>query len=172
MQENYKVSKYPSRNIKTETYDVDEISFTKHYYDAKDAYVKELIKEKDGVKEVKHFTSMGVASKLEYFKDDKRDGIETKYFIPKANKSVKSTKTYSDGKLHGESLTYNSSDEIIKQELFANGKLIVKYLRDDSESRDITSIVIVDKDMLENLPKIEYDKLQESITNTPDLFSE
>ena len=170
MKENYKIINYPSKNIQTETYKDGDTLVTKHYYDAKDAYVKELTYLKDGVKEVKHYTAKGVLAKSEHFVDDKREGIETKYSIAKANSSVKSTKTYEDGKLHGESLTYNQNDEIIKQEIFAIGKLVLKYIRENSESQDVTNVLIVDKDNIENLPKIEYEKLQSYMENHPDWF--
>ncbi|QOY51137.1 hypothetical protein [Candidatus Sulfurimonas baltica] len=172
MREKHKISNYPSKNIKTETYKLGETFVTKNYYDAKDAYVRELINEENGVKEVKHFTVKGVLAKLEYFIEDKRHGVETKYFIPKANKSVKSTKTYDDGKLHGECITYNDNDEIIKQEVYAAGKLILRYLRNDSNTNDITNIQIVDKDNIENLPKIEYEKLQDNMEKNSDWFAD
>ena len=168
MKEKHKISYYPNKNKKTETYLDGDVSVTKHYHNARDAYVKELINLKDGVKEVKHFTLEGVLSKLEYFVEDKRHGIETKYSVPKANKTVKSTKTYHNGKLHGECITYNDNNEIIKQEVFALGKLVLKYLRKDSN--DITSIEIIDQDNVKNLAKSEYEKLQKNIENNPNLF--
>ena len=163
MKENQKITKYPSKNIKTETYKDGDTFVTKHYYDAKDAHVKELIYLKDGIKKVKHITAKGVVSKLEHFVQDKRQGQETKYFISKANGSVKSTKNYDDGKLNGENITYNENCEIIKHEVYAAGKLVLKYLREDSDSNDITNVEILDKDNVENLPKIEYEKLQSYI---------
>lgn len=81
----------------------------------------------DGIKEVKHFTAKDVLAKLEHFAGDIRHGVEIKYFIPKANCSVKSSKMYENGKLHGESITYNENDEIIKHEVFADGKLVLKH---------------------------------------------
>lgn len=170
MKEKYKTSNYPSRNIKLETYKEGETFVTKLYHNDKHHYIKELTHEKGELKEVTHFTIKGVLAKVEYFVNDKREGVETKYFVPKANKSIKSTKTYSDGKLHGECITYNDNDEIIKQEVFANGKLVLKCLRNDSDSSDITNILIVDKENVENLPKIEYDKLQENLENNPTWF--
>jgi len=101
---------------------------------------------------------------------DKRHGQEIKYFIPKANKSIKSTKTYDNGKLHGQSIIYNQNDEIIKQEVYAFGKLVFKYLRKNSDSSDITNIEIVDKDNIENLPKTEYEKLQHNMKENPSWF--
>lgn len=169
MKEKHKITNYPSKNIQTETYIDGDTFITKHYYNAKDAYVRELISLKDGIKEIKHFTVKGVLSKLEYFMQDKRHGIETKYSIAKANNSVKSTKTYDNGRLHGESITYNENDEIIKQEVYALGKLVLKYLRKDN---NIVNIQIVDKDGVVNLPKAEYEKLQSNIENNPDLFIE
>lgn len=169
MKEKYTKTSYPSKNIQTETYIDGDAFVTKHYYNAKDAYVRELISLKDGIKEVKHFTVKGVLSKLEYFVQEKRHGVETKYFIPKANSSVKSTKTYDDGKLHGESITYNENDEIIKQEVYALGKIVIKYLRKDN---NITNIQIIDKESVVNLPKAEYEKLQSNIENNSDLFIE
>ena len=168
MKEKHKISYYPNKNKKTETYLDGDVSVTKHYHNARDAYVKELINLKDGVKEVKHFTLEGVLSKLEYFVEDKRHGIETKYSVPKANKTVKSTKTYHNGKLHGECITYNDNNEIIKQEVFALGKLVLKYLRKDSN--DITSIEIIDQDNVKNLAKSDYAKLQDNIEKNPNLF--
>ena len=168
MREKHKIVNYPSKNKKTETYIYGDTSVTKHYYDAKNAYVRELISLKDGVEEIKHHTEKGVLSKIDHFVDGKRHGIETKYLISKANKSVKSTKIYDNGKLHGESTTYNENGEIIKQEVFAHGKIVFKYVRD--ENKEIISIQIIDKENIENLPKIEYEKLQDNIANNPEWF--
>ena len=170
MKEKYKKSDYPSKNVKTETYVEGDVFVTKLYHDEKDGYVKELSNLKDGVKEVKHFTVKGVLSKLEYFVNDRRHGVETKYFIPKANKSVKSTKTYADGKLHGECVTYNDNDEVIKQELYAEGKLALKYARNDSH--EIRSVQIVDKDGIAKLPEAEREKLRREMENNPDWFAD
>jgi len=167
MKENHKIIKYPSKNIKTETYEDGDISVTKHYYDAKDAYVKELIYLKDGIKKIKYTNINGVVTKIEHFLEDKRQGIETKYFISKADGSIKSTKTYDNGKLHGENITYNENGEIIKHEVFAAGKCVMKYLRGDSDSNDITNIQIIDKNNIDNLPKIEYEKLQTYLKTNP-----
>ena len=163
MKEKQKIINYPSKNIKTQSYKLGDAFITKHYYDAKDAYVKESITVENGIKEVKHFTVKGVLSKVEYFVDEKRHGVETRYYIPKANKSVKSTKTYNEGKLHGECLTYNDSAQIIKQEVYADGKLVLKYLRNDSDSNDITNVEIIDKESVNNLPKADYEKLQDNL---------
>ncbi len=163
MKQKHKITKYPSKNIKTETYEEGDTSVTKHFYDAKDAYVREFISVKDGVKKIKHITAQGVASKLEHFVEDKRHGQETKYFISKADGSIKSTKMYANGKLHGENIIYNENAEIIKHEVFAQGKLVLKYLRKDSNSNDITDVQILDKDNVVNLPKIEYEKLQKAL---------
>ena len=168
MKEKYTKSNYPSKNLKTETYYEGETFITKNYHDDKSAYIRELITVTGDIKEIKHFTVKGVFAKLEYFLKDKRHGIETKYFIPKANKSIKSTKVYEDGKLHGESITYNDSDEIIKQEVFALGKLTLKYLRDEAHA--ITTIQIVDEESVANLPKEEYEKLQSKLKEEPELF--
>lgn len=157
MKEKRKTTDYPSKNIKVETYIDGDTFVTKHYYDAKDAYVRELIYLKDGVKKIKHFTEKGVLSKLDHFVGDKRHGQETKYIVSKANSSIKSTKMYENGKLHGQSITYNHNDEIIKHEVYALGKLVLKYLREDN---DITNVEIVSQDNIANLPTIEYDKLQ------------
>ena len=126
MKENQKIIYYPNKNIQTESYKLGDAFITRHFYNAKDAYVREFITIENGVKEIKHFTEKGVLAKIEHFVGDKREGIETKYFISKADKSVKSTKTYSDGKLHGECLTYNDNAQIIKREVFADGKLVSK----------------------------------------------
>ena len=158
MKENHIIKKYPSRNIQTETYKDGDTFVTKHYYDAKDAYVKELIYLTDDMKKVKYTTANGVVSKIEHFKQDKREGIETKYFISKADGSIKSTKLYDDGKLHGENITYNENGEIIKHEVFARGKCVLKYLRDDN--KNIIDIKIITKESIPNLPKEEYEKLQ------------
>jgi len=160
MKEKYKITKYPSQNKKIETFMDEDTFVTKHYYDAKDAYVKEMIKLKDGIKEVKHFTQEGVLSKLEHFVEDIRHGQETKYIISKANRSIKSTKIYDNGKLHGESITYNQNDEIIKHEVYALGKLVLKYLREDTQSQNISDVEIISKDSIVNLPAIEHEKLQ------------
>ena len=139
MKEKRKITSYPSSNMKTETY-IDEDTFvTKHYYDAKDAYVRELIYLKDGIKKIKHYTEKGVLSKVDHFLEDKRHGQETKYVVSKADGSIKSTKMYDDGKLHGQSITYNHNDEIIKHEVYALGKLILRYLREDT-SDNITNV--------------------------------
>lgn len=124
MKENQKIKKYQSGNVETETYQDGDTFVTKHYYNGKNAYVKELIYLKDGIKEVKYFTAKGVLSKIDHFVDDKRHGLETKYFISKANDTVKSTKSYENGKLHGEKITYNEAGEVIKREMFADGKIV------------------------------------------------
>ena len=160
MQENHKITKYPSGNKKTETYQDDDTSVTKHFYDEKDAYVREFISITDGIKKIKHISKQGVTTKLEHFVEDKRQGMETKYFVSKADGSIKSTKLYDDGKLHGENITYNENGEIIKHEVFANGKRVLKYLRENSESNEITNVEILDKENVENLPKVESEKLQ------------
>ena len=160
MKKNQKITKFPSGNKKTETYKEDDTFVTKHYHNAKDAFVKEYICLKDGIKEVRHITEKGVTSKLEHFVGDKRQGKETKYFVSKADGSVKSTKIYDDGKLHGENITYNEIGKIIKHEVFAVGKLVLKYIRKDIDSNDIISVEVVNKDNVENLPKAEYEKLQ------------
>ncbi len=157
MKEKHKISKYPSKNTKTETYNDGDTFVTKHYYDAKDAYVKESIHLKDGIQEIKHYTAQGILSKLEHFVEDKRDGQEIKYIVSKADKSIKSTKIYADGKLHGESITYNLHNKIIKHEVYALGKLVLKYFRED-DSDQITKVEVIDKDNISNLPTIEYDK--------------
>ncbi len=161
MKENHQISYYQSKNMQTETYNDGDTFVTKHYYNAKDAYVENLSYVKDGLKEVKHYTAKGVLSKIEHFAEDKREGIETKYFISKADGSIKSSKTYSLGKLHGENITYNEKAEIIKHEVFALGKLVLKYLREDEYTNDITNVEIINKEALDNLPKIEQEKLKE-----------
>jgi len=172
MKEKHKIIYYPSKNIKTETYKLEESFVTRHFYDAKDAYVRELITAENGKKEVKHFTVKGVLAKVEFFVQDKRDGIETKYSIAKANKSIKSIKTYENGKLHGECITYDDNDAIVKQEVYADGKLVLKYLRNNANNSDITNIQIVDKESIEHLPTTEYEKLQENIVKNPSWFTE
>jgi len=124
MKENQKIKKYQSGNVQTETYQDGDTLVTKHFYNSKNAYVKELIYLKDGLTTVKHNTEKGVASKLEHFVDGKRHGVETRYFISRADGSIKSTKTYDNGQLHGKKTTYNELGEIIKQEMFENGKLV------------------------------------------------
>jgi len=125
MKQKSKIIKFQNGNTQTETYQDGDIFVTKHYHNGKDAYVKELIYLKDGVKTVKHINSKGVASKLEHFVNDKRDGIEIKYFVSKADGSIKSTKSYKNGKLHGPKITYNENGEIIKNEIFLDGKIVV-----------------------------------------------
>jgi len=165
MKENHKIIKYPSRNIKTETYTDGDTSVTKHYYDAKDAYVRELIYLTDGIKKIKYTNVNGVVTKIDHFVEDKREGQETKYFISKADGSIKSTKIYANGKLHGENIIYNENGEIIKHEVYAEGKRVLKYLRENSDNNDITNVEILDKDNVVNLPKDEYEKLQTYIEN-------
>ena len=161
MKENVKIITYPnSKNTKTETYQEGDAFITRHFYNGKDAYVKEFITLKDGIKKVKHNTEKGVTSKLEHFVDDKRQGIETKYFVSKADGSVKSTKTYDNGKLHGENITYNEMGKIIKHEVFARGKLVLKYFGEDNDNGQITDVEILDEENVENLPTDEYEKLQ------------
>ncbi|WP_294966047.1 hypothetical protein [Sulfurimonas sp.] len=170
MKEKHKISNYPSKNKKTETYKLDDTFVTKHFYNAKDAYVKELINEKDGIKEVKHFTDRGVLAKIEHFVEDKRHGLETKYIISKANESVKSTKMYENAKLHGENITYNENAQIIKHEVFAEGKVAIKYLRKDVDSTEITNVEIINKEYIEKLPTIELEKLQAYKESNPEYF--
>jgi len=172
MKENHKTTKYPSRNTQTETYQDGDTSVTKHFYDAKDAYVKEFISIKDGIKKIKPINTQGIASKLEHFVDDKRQGQETKYFVSKADGTIKSTKIYDAGKLHGANITYNEKGEIIKHEVFAVGKRVLKYLRKNSDNNEITNVQILDSDNVVNLPEVEHEKLQNSIENSPDSFVE
>ena len=159
MIEKQKITSYPGGNKKTETYKDGDIFVTKHFYNAKDAYVKEFISLKDGITEIKHYTEKGVLSKLDHFMEEKRHGEEIKYLVSKANKSVKSSKIYDNGKLHGQSITYNENGEIIKHEVFANGKRVLKYLREDSDSNEITGVEILDEESVANLPKEESEKL-------------
>jgi len=124
MKKSHKITKYPSGNKKTETYKENDTFVTKHFYDAKDAYVKEFIELKEGIKKVRHISTKGVTTKLEHFVDDKRQGQEIRYFISKADGSIKSIKNYENGKLHGEKITYNENGDVIKKEVFEDGKLI------------------------------------------------
>jgi len=163
MKENYKTSNYPGGKLKSETYTEDDTLVTKLYHNSKIRFFKELTTEKDGIKEVKHFTLNGVLSKIEYFKGDKREGIETKYLVSKANESIKSTKIYHDGKLHGECITYNENGEIIKQEVFVLGKVILKYLREDDNSNEITSINMIDEESISELPEEQQLLIQDNI---------
>ncbi len=163
MKEKHKITTYPSKNTKTETYIDGDTFVTKHFYDAKDAYVRELIYLKDGIQKIKYFTQHGVLSKVDHFVDNKRHGEEIKYIVSKDNKSIKSTKIYDNGKLHGECITYNQNAQIIKHEVYALGKLVLKYLREDSESDEISKVEIIDKDSIVNLSTIEHDKLQKFI---------
>ncbi len=117
---------YPSRNVKTEIYKEDDTLVTRYFYDAKNAYVKELTRENGANKEVTHYTLKGVLAKVENFVDNKREGIETKYLVSKANKTIKSTKTYHLGKLHGKCITYNVIGEIIKEQNFTEGILLTR----------------------------------------------
>ena len=160
MKENQKIKKYPSGNIQTETYQDSDTFITRHFYDAKDAYVKEFISLKDGIKKVKHNNINGITSKIEHFVDEKREGMETKYFVSKADGTIKSTKLYENGKLHGENITYNEIGEIIKHEVFAMGKLVLKYLHNNGDNNEITNVQIINQEHVENLPKIEYEKLK------------
>ncbi len=160
MKDKHKIINYPSRNKKTETYQDGETFVTKHFYDAKDAYVKEYISQLNETKEIKYFTEKGVLAKLEHFVQDKREGQEIKYIISKADRSIKSTKEYKEGKLHGECITYNLSGEIVKHEVYATGKLTLKYLREDIDSNDITNVEVVSESNIPDLPTQEYDKLQ------------
>jgi antitoxin component YwqK of YwqJK toxin-antitoxin module len=171
LREKLTTSNYPSKNVKCESYYENGVFITKNYYDDKRGSVRELISLKDTLKEIKYFTPKGVSSMLEYYLHDKRDGLQTKYFIPKANKSIKSTKTYSEGKLHGECITYNDSNEIIKQEVYALGKIVLKYLRTNNENNEITSISIVDKENVINLPTNEYQKLQQNLQENAHWFT-
>ena len=124
MKENQKITKFQSGNKQTETYKEDDTFVTKHFYNAKNAYVKEFIELKDGIKKVRHISEKGVTTKLEHFVDDKREGQEIRYFVSKADGSIKSIKNYVNGKLHGEKTTYNEMGEVIKSEVFEDGKLI------------------------------------------------
>jgi len=149
--------------LKIETYMEDDTLVTKLYHNAKIRYFKELTTEKNGIKEIKHFTLNGILSKLEYFKDDKREGVETKYLVSKANECIKSTKTYHDGKLHGECITYNENGEIIKQEVFVFGKVVLKYLRENKNSNEITSINMIDEESIVELSKEQQVLIEENI---------
>ena len=161
MREKQKIKYYPSKNKKTETYIDGDTFVAKHFYDAKDAYVREFISITNNVTKIKHITQNGVTSKLEHFVDGKRDGQEIKYFISKADGTIKSTKFYSAGKLDGENITYNDKGSIIKHEVYALGKSVLKYLRKDGKICDVT---ILDQEGIKNLSQIEFDKLQTFLT--------
>lgn len=158
MKEKHKITSYPSKNKKTETYQDGDTFVTKHFYDAKDAYVKEFISLTDGITKIKHLNRDGVAVKLEHFLGDKRHGMETKYIIAKADGSIKSTKLYDNGKLHGENITYNDKGKIIKHEVYALGKLVLRYIRD--ETGEIVDVNVVDKQSIENLSAVDNDKFE------------
>ena len=161
---------FRGKRVGTETYYEDDAFITKRYYDDKANNVKEMVTVKGTSKEVKHFTASGVLSKTENFLKGIRHGIETRYVIPKADESVKSTKTYKDGKVHGECMTYDQTGKIIKQDVFALGKLVLKYARKKDLANDIEGVEIVDKESLKHLPEIEYDKLQACKTENPEWF--
>ena len=160
---------YKSKRIQTETYTQDDAFITKHYYDDKNNHVRERILLKGEYKEVNSFTKEGVLARSENFLNDIRHGLDTKFIIAKADKSIKSTKNYANGKLHGESTTYNLSGDIIKQELFAMGKLVFKYLRDDAF--EINGIELMDKESIDNLPSFEAEKLRALMQDKPEWFA-
>ncbi len=161
MKENLKQTKYPSKNLKSETYNEGETFVTKDYYDAKNAFVRELSYLTDGVKEVKHFTTSGVLAKVDYFVNNLRHGVEKKYIISQAKRTVKSSKMYVEGKLHGDNITYNAQEQIIKHELFAQGKRVAKYLYENNE---ITAAEVLDSENIQNLNAQDYEKLQGYLT--------
>ncbi len=169
MQENATKKLYKSKNVQTETYTQDDAFITKHYYDDKNNHVRERILTKGSHKEVNSFTKEGVLAKSENFLNDIRDGLETKYIISRANKSIKSTKNYSNGKLHGESTTFNLNGDIIKQELFAVGKPVFKYLRD--EAFEIIGVEMIDKESVDNLPTMDAEKLRGVMSDKPEWFT-
>lgn len=168
MQENKITKLYSKKRIQSETYEEDGAFITKSYFNDKANHVKERILIRGERKEINTFTENGVFAKSENFLGDKRDGIETRYFIPKANNSIKSQKTYCEGKLHGECFTYNMLGEIIKQEVFALGKVVFKYVRD--EAFNIVKITIVDDNAVAHLPKMEQEKLEGFISDKPEWF--
>jgi antitoxin component YwqK of YwqJK toxin-antitoxin module len=160
---------YKSKKIELETYTQDGAFITKHYYDDKNNHVRERILVRGDTKEINSFTKEGVFAKSENFLNGLRDGVEIKYIVAKANKSIKSTKHYAKGKLHGESITYNMSGDIIKQELFALGKPVCKYLRD--EAFDVIGIEMIDKDAMESLPAVDIEKLRGFMSDHPEWFT-
>ena len=161
---------YRAKRVGSESYKEGDAFITKIYYDDKKNSVKERTKVIGSHKEVNHFTSNGVFAKSENFLNDKRHGIETKYAISKANASVKSTKTYAEGRLHGESITYDLNDKVIKQELFALGKLVLKYLRKEGDTNEIAGVEIIDMENLQKLPTAELEKLQAHRKENPEWF--
>jgi len=161
---------FRGKRVGTETYYEGDAFITKRYYDDKANNVKEMVTVKGTSKEIKHFTASGVLSKRENFLKGIRHGIETRYVIPKADESVKSTKAYENGKLHGECMTYDQTGKIIKQEVFALGKLVLKYVRKKDLDNDIEGIEIVDKESLKHLPEAAYERLQAFMTENPEWF--
>ena len=93
-----------------------------------------------------------------------RHGVEKKYIISQAKRTVKSSKTYADGKLHGDNITFNAQEQIIKHELFAQGKRVAKYLYEDDETNEITGAEVLDSENIKNLDVAEYEKLQGYLT--------
>ncbi|MCJ7765244.1 MAG: hypothetical protein MUP09_04810 [Thiovulaceae bacterium] len=161
---------YRSKKIESETYQQGDALIVKLYYDNQKNNVKERTKTIGLHKEINHFTADGVFAKSENFLNDIRHGVETKYAVSKADQSVKSTKSYEEGKLHGESITYDLNGKIIKQEVFALGKLVLKYLRKDNTENEIQGIEIVDRDNVGKLPTADFEKLQASMKERPEWF--
>ncbi len=164
------VKYFRGKRVGTETYYEGDAFITKRYYDDKANNVKEMVTVKGTSKEIKHFTASGVLSKTENFLKGVRHGIETRYVIPKADESIKSTKRYQDGKLHGECMTYDQTGKIIKQEVFALGKLVLKYLRKKDLDNEIEGIEIIDKESLKHIPETDYDTLESYKSEHPEWF--
>ena len=161
---------FRGKRVGTETYYKGDAFITKRYYDDKANNLKEMVTLKGTSKEVKHFTVSGILAKRENFVKGVRHGIETRYVIPKADESIKSTKRYQDGKLHGECMTYDQTGKIIKQEVFALGKLVLKCLRKKDLNNHIESIEIVDTGSLKHIPEIDYDRLESYKREHPEWF--
>lgn len=168
MRTNTATKMYSKKRFKSETYHEDGMFITKNYYDNPENNVKERIIINDGNKEINSFTAAGVLAKSENFKGDIRHGAEIKYFIPKANKSIKSKKFYVDGKLHGEGITYNMNDDIIKQEVFAVGKVVFNYVRDDAF--EIVGINVIDEAGIKNLSPSDAEVLKAFKNDKPEWF--
>ena len=67
-------------------------------------------------------------------------------------------------------MTYGQNGNVIKQEVFALGTLVLKYVRKKDLDNEVEGIEIVDKESLKHLPEAAYDKLQSYMTENPEWF--
>lgn len=119
-------------------------------------------------KEIQAYSKDGIYSDSENYINDIIDGFVTQYIISKTDHSIKSRKTYFEGKLHGESVIFNANAKALEREVYGLGKLVYKYLFD--EALEVVGIEMIDKASMTILPTAELEILKDLMADKPEWF--